>query len=98
MTERTVAPGANSETCATQASTRVRLRTATSPVSGLHAPRRISSKVDFPEPFGPISPMRSPSETVKEISWKSGSAPYRLESPCAVIIGGKRFGFLPQSV
>ena len=43
--------------------------------------------VDFPEPFGPISPMRSPSDIVNGIFWKSGVAPNRFESPCAVIIG-----------
>ena len=30
------------------------------------SPARIRSKVDLPEPLGPMSPMRSPSETVKE--------------------------------
>ena len=42
--------------------------------------------------------MRSPSETVKEIFWKSGAVPYRFESPCALIIGGKLFGLLLESV
>jgi hypothetical protein len=54
--------------------------------------------VDFPEPFGPIRPIRSASETVNEIFWNSGEAPYRFESPCALIIGGKLFGLLQQSV
>ena len=31
--------------------------------------------MDLPEPFGPIRPMRSPSEMVKETFWKSGFAP-----------------------
>ena len=52
--ERTSRPAANSETCATQLS-RVPLRTATSPLSGFTRPARISSSVDLPEPFGPIS-------------------------------------------
>src|SRR5256884_4675341 len=59
-------PISNSETWTTELS-RARLRTATSPVSGLTRPARISISVDFPEPFGPIRPMRSPSETVKEM-------------------------------
>jgi hypothetical protein len=43
--------------------------------------------VDFPEPFGPISPIRSPSETVKEMFWKSTVDPKDLEIPCALMIG-----------
>jgi hypothetical protein len=66
ITDRTVAPCANSEFCATLLR-RVRLRIATSPVSGATRPYKISSKVDLPEPFGPIRPIRSPSETVNEI-------------------------------
>jgi hypothetical protein len=45
--------------------------------------------VDLPDPFGPITPIRSPSETVKERFWKSGALPYLLESPCALISGAK---------
>jgi uncharacterized protein len=36
-----------------------------------------------------MMPMRSSSDTVKEISRKSGATPYRLDSPCALMIGGK---------
>jgi len=36
-----------------------------------------------------MMPMRSPSDIVKEISRKSGATPYRLDSPCALMIGGK---------
>ena len=36
-------------------------------------------------------PMRAPSDTVKEMSRKRGETPYRLDNPCALIIGGKRF-------
>jgi hypothetical protein len=36
-----------------------------------------------------MMPMRAPSDTEKEISRKSGAAPYRLDSPCALMIGGK---------
>ena len=74
ITERMVAPGGNSETCATELR-RVPLRIATSPRSGNTRPDRISSSVDLPEPFGPIRPMRSPSDTVKEISWNRGWLP-----------------------
>jgi hypothetical protein len=31
---------------------------------------------------------------VNEIFWNSGAAPYRFESPCALIIGGKFLGLL----
>ena len=37
-----------------------------SPSSGLTRPQRISSSVDLPAPLGPISPIRSPSDTVNE--------------------------------
>src|SRR5882672_6673406 len=52
-------------------------------------PERIPSSVDFPEPFGPIRPIRSPSETVKDTFWKSGLAPKAFEIPCTLRIGGK---------
>jgi hypothetical protein len=42
----------------------------------------------LPEPFGPINPMRSPSETVKEMFWKSGFAPKDFDISCALMIGG----------
>src|ERR1700690_2494677 len=71
---------------------------ATLPLSGCTRPWSISRSVDLPEPLGPIRPMRSPSETVNEIFWKSGAVPYRFESPCALIIGGKLFGLLLESV
>src|SRR6266436_2824994 len=87
ITERIVSPGANSDICNTQL-TRVPLRIATSPLSGF-TPFSIARSVDLPEPFGPMMPMRSPSDIVKEISRKSGATPYRLDSPCALMIGGK---------
>jgi hypothetical protein len=66
----------------------MRFRTAMSPLSGLTSPARIRSNVDLPEPFGPISPMRSPSETVKDMFWKRGLAPKTFEIFCALTIGG----------
>ncbi len=45
--------------------------------------------MDFPDPLGPISPIRSPSDTVNEMFWKSGVSPNFLEIPLAFIIGGK---------
>ena len=45
------------------------------------SPARHFSSVDFPAPFGPMSPMRSPSETVNEISLKRGVAPKALVRP-----------------
>ena len=77
ITDLTVSSGANSEICGTYAKL-VRLRMATFPLSGSMRPERISSSVDLPEPFGPIRPMRSPSDTVKEISWNSGATPNRF--------------------
>src|SRR6185369_6598528 len=53
-------------------------------------PASIRSSVDFPEPFGPISPIRSFSEIVNEILSKSGIAPNVFEIPCALMMGGKR--------
>src|SRR5258706_13322977 len=93
MTQRIVAPGPNSELCAMVLS-RVPLQIATSPLSGLTRPMSTSSNVDLPEPFGPITPMRSPSETVNEMFWKSGATPYLFDSPCALIIGGNFLGLL----
>src|SRR6266404_1895669 len=63
-----------------------------SPLSGLTSPARIRSSVDLPEPFGPISPMRSPSETVNQIFWNSGLAPKAFEMSCALMIGGNDVG------
>src|SRR5580693_3595895 len=71
---------------------------ATSPLSGFVFPHRISSSVDLPDPFGPITPMRSPSDTVNEIFLNSGATPYRFASPWALIIGGNSLGLLPPLV
>jgi hypothetical protein len=43
---------------------------------------------DLPAPLGPIRPIRSPSFTAKEIFSKRGVAPKRLDTPCALRIGG----------
>jgi len=88
-----VAPAANLDSCSTQLSCK-RFRTATSPWSGFSVPARIRNNVDFPEPFGPIRPIRSPSETVKETSSKSGLAPNAFVIFCALMIGGN--GYAPQ--
>jgi hypothetical protein len=48
--------------------------------------------VDFPEPLGPIKPIRSPSETEKETASKSGFAPNAFEMFCALMIGGNGDG------
>jgi hypothetical protein len=45
--------------------------------------------VVFPEPFGPIRPMRSPSDTVNETFWNKGLAPKALDNPRALRMGGK---------
>jgi hypothetical protein len=41
------------------------------PSSGESSPRMIENRVDFPAPFAPTSPMRSPRFTCREASWKS---------------------------
>jgi len=48
-------------------------------------------RVDLPEPFGPIRPMRSRSLMTNEISSKSGVAPKRFDKPWALSMGGKYF-------
>jgi hypothetical protein len=58
----------------------------------------ISSNVDLPDPFGPITPMRSPADTVNEIFWKRGATPYLFDNPCALMIGGNFLGLLPHLV
>src|SRR5215469_11412321 len=63
-------------------------------MSGCSVPARIRSSVDFPEPLGPISPIRSASETVKETSSKSGFAPNAFEILWTLMIGGN--GYAPQ--
>jgi hypothetical protein len=65
------------------------LRIATFPVSGSSVPARIRIRVDFPDPLGPINPIRLPSDTVKDTFWKSGFAPKAFEIFCALMIGGK---------
>src|ERR1700691_6267271 len=89
--DRTVSPDLNFESWSTQLN-RIRLRTAISPLSGLTSPATIRSSVDLPEPFGPISPMRSCSETVKEMFWNRGLAPKAFEISCALMIGGNDLG------
>jgi hypothetical protein len=42
--------------------------------------------------------MRSPSETVNEMFWKSGATPYLFDNPCALMIGGNFLGLLLQLV
>jgi hypothetical protein len=73
------------------------LRNETSPLSGETSPARIRSKVDLPDPFGPINPIRSPSEIVKETFWKSGFAPKDLVISCALTMGDDMGGNELQS-
>jgi hypothetical protein len=86
-TDRTVAPDMNFESCSTWL-TRSRFRNAISPSSGVSSAAKIRNKVDLPEPFGPMRPMRSPAVTVNETFWKRGLAPKAFEIPCALMIGG----------
>src|SRR5579871_5670888 len=53
-------------------------RRAISPSSGLSSPERICSRVDLPEPFGPIKPSRSPGAIPNVMPAKRGRAPYVL--------------------
>src|SRR5580704_14944915 len=92
ITERTVSPAAYSDICSTPL-TRIPFRTATSPLSGNTRPSSIASSVDFPDPFGPTMPIRSPSDTVNEISRNSGVAPNRFPNFCALMIGGTKSSF-----
>src|SRR5260370_37257443 len=82
-----VAPNWKFESCSTQLR-RIRFLTAMSPPSGVTSPARIRSNVDLPEPFVPISPMRSPSETVKLMFWNRGLAAKEFEMFCPLMIGG----------
>src|SRR6266851_855295 len=86
-TDRTVAPDMNFESCSTWL-TRSRFRNAISPSSGVSSAAKIRNKVDLPEPFGPMRPMRSPSVTVNETFWKRGFDPKAFEIPWALMIGG----------
>src|ERR1022692_3936080 len=54
-------------------------RMETVPESGSRRPERILSSVDFPEPLGPMSPRRSPSEIPSEMFSKSIREPKLLE-------------------
>src|SRR5579863_680112 len=65
---------------------------ATFPSSGSSVPARMRSNVDFPEPFGPINPIRLLSETVKDTFWKRGCDPKAFEIFCALMIGGNGGG------
>ena len=71
---RTDTSGGNSTSCGTYPSF-ASLRAATDPASGASNPARIRSSVDLPEPFGPMSPSLSPSDTESEISSNRGLAP-----------------------
>ena len=58
---------------------RVLRRSETVPESGSRRPLKILSSVDLPEPLGPISPSRSPSEMPSEIFSNRIREPYVLE-------------------
>ena len=45
--------------------------------------------VDLPEPLGPVSPYRRPSENVAVTSSKSTFDPNRIDTPCTAIIGNR---------
>jgi hypothetical protein len=73
----TVSPGVNASDWATYSMRRER-RPDTTPASGFSCPARIFSSVDFPAPFGPIKPVRSPSSIPSVIPLNNGREPYDL--------------------
>src|ERR1019366_6133715 len=54
------------------------------PSSGGISPARIESSVDFPAPFGPMRPMRSPESTEQAIPSNRGRGPKAFVRPAAV--------------
>ena len=80
---RMVAPSRKCGTCSRWPTISPRVRT-TLPSSGVSAPASRASSVDFPAPFGPISPTRSPSSTAAEIPSKRGLDPNAFVNPVAV--------------
>ena len=80
---RTVTSDANRGTCSSRATRSPRWR-ETAPRSVQRRPARTRNSVDFPAPFGPMSPMRSPSETVKLTPSNRGRAPNEALKSCAV--------------
>jgi hypothetical protein len=59
----------------------------TLPESGFISPARIKSKVDLPEPFGPVMAAEKPMGMHRQISLKSLFLPKDLESEVALIVG-----------
>src|SRR4051812_8682839 len=53
----------------------------TDPVSGRSMPMMSFIAVDFPEPFGPISPRISPARIENDMSFTATRPPYRLLIP-----------------
>ena len=80
---RTVTPGANDGVWG-KYPVRSPVRRATLPPSGDTAPARILRMVDFPAPLGPISPTRSPSDSVNPTSSNRGLAENVWVRPDAV--------------
>jgi hypothetical protein len=71
----TVWPGGKDESCPTYpASTDFLI--ATTPESGTSCPASILNNVDLPDPFGPIRPKHSPSNTLRERLRKTGVEEY----------------------
>src|SRR5438105_15525348 len=53
------------------------------PASGSSRPASRRSKVDFPAPYGPTSPIRARGGTTRSTSARTASAPYDFEIPAA---------------
>src|SRR5436309_3443 len=53
----------------------------TEPAVGRSTPATVSTRVDFPAPFGPSSAVISPGGIRSDTSWRTGSPPRETESP-----------------
>src|SRR5581483_7361443 len=78
ITSSAVSPGAKSACCGTYP-TRVLRRMEIDPESASICPLRMRSRVDLPDPFGPIRPNLSPSEMPSEIPVKRRREPKDFE-------------------
>ncbi len=86
-TERTVAPSAKLGIWGTRPTETPPWKT-TAPSSGVVSPARIERSVDFPAPFGPIRPIRSPGSIPNERAEKRSRAPNAFDRRCAATSGG----------
>ena len=69
----------NSHVCGTYPTLKP-LRAATLPEVGFSCPARIFRRVDFPDPFGPMSPIRSPAKMLRDKFLNKSLVAMSLES------------------